>query len=264
MSVTAKEVSGSQSAWTHLPCKLDAGPAPTAAIGLITLPNDASIESELNAFLAIDGVRVFANRIRRPAQGTADSLREMEQHLGEAAALLVPDLPLDVIAYGCTAASMAIGPDAVAAGIRTGRPNIACTDPVSAALKGLRAFETRRIAILNPYGDEVNEVVERFVSSQGFEIVAKASFNQKVDARITRVPPQAIYDAGLELGRAPEVEGLFISCTGLRVSPVIGRLEEALGKPVVSSNQALAWDCLRLSGCEEQVEGFGKLFSHPG
>ena len=39
------------------------------------------------------------------------------------------------------------------------------------------------------------------------------------------------------------------------------RLEAALGKPVVSSNQALAWDCLRQAGCDATVEGFGRLLS---
>ena len=81
------------------------------------------------------------------------------------------------------------------------------------------------------------------------------------DPQIVRIPPSAIYDAGLELGSHPEVEALFISCTGLRVSSIIAPLEEALGKPVVTSNQALAWQCLRLAGCDDAVEGFGRLMS---
>jgi maleate cis-trans isomerase len=28
---------------------------------------------------------------------------------------------------------------------------------------------------------------------------------------------------------------------------------------VVTSNQALAWDCLRLAGCNTAVEGYGRL-----
>ena len=41
---------------------------------------------------------------------------------------------------------------------------------------------------------------------------------------------------------------LFISCTALRASLVIDQIEQRIGKPVVSSNQALAWHSLQLAG----------------
>ena len=102
------------------------------------------------------------------------------------------------------------------------------------------------------------------MSGQGFDIVDKGSFKQRGDPNIVRVPPQAIFEAGLALASPASVDGLFISCTALRVSPVIARLEAALGKPVVSSNQALAWDCLRLAGCDATVPGFGRLLAGEG
>ena len=72
------------------------------------------------------------------------------------------------------------------------------------------------------------------------------------------ISPQAIYAAAYELGQA-DVDAVFISCTGLRASSVIAPLEQALGKPVVASNQALSWDCLRLAGYKDKVEGYGRL-----
>jgi maleate isomerase len=47
----------------------------------------------------------------------------------------------------------------------------------------------------------------------------------------------------------------------LRCSSVIDQLERDIGKPVVASNQALAWDVLRLAGVREQVRGFGRLLT---
>lgn len=264
MSTTTSSTCSVSAPWRHVPCELDAGPTSRAAIGLITLPNDVTIETELRSFLPLDGVCVLATRIPLPVQGTVDSLRSMEQHLTQAAALIAPVSGLDVIAYGCTSGSMAIGPDVVERRIKAARPEVACANPVSSALKGLRVLDCTRIAVLNPYSDEVNEVVGNHVTSQGFDIVASASFKQIGDRRITRVPPDAIFDAGLGLAGRSDVEALFISCTALRVSPIIDRLEAALGKPVVSSNQALAWDCLRLSGCHEPILGFGQLLAQAG
>ncbi len=42
---------------------------------------------------------------------------------------------------------------------------------------------------------------------------------------------------------------------------IIEDLEEKTGKPVITSNQALAWDALRLCGIETRIYGFGRLLS---
>ena len=245
--------------WETMPCAPDDGPARTAAIGLITLSNDVVIERELRSFLApIEGSAVFASRIPLMLELTPQALRDMEAHIPRAVALIVPDDRLDVMAFGCTSGSMAIGPARVAAAVHRSRPGSPVTDPVSAALKGLKALGARRIALLTPYPDAVNEVVAGYVGAQGFEIAERASFKQPNDPGIARVPPEAIYRAGLELGRR-KVDALFISCTALRCSSVIERIEHAIGKPVVTSNQALAWDCLRLASCSAIVEGYGRL-----
>ena len=245
--------------WETMPCSRDDGPAPAAAIGLITLANDVVIEPELRTFLAgIEGAAVYASRIPLMLELTPQALRDMEAHIPRAVELIVPNDRIDVMAFGCTSGSMAIGPENVAAAVHRVRPNVAVTDPVSAALKGLKALGARRIALLTPYPDAVNDVVASYVAAQGFEIAERASFKQPNDPAIARVPPEAIYRAGVELGRR-KVDAVFISCTALRCSSVITRIEQAIGKPVVTSNQALAWDCLRLAGCKTTVEGYGRL-----
>ncbi len=245
--------------WETMPCTPDEGPARTAAIGLITLANDVVIERELRTFLApVEGAAVFASRIPLMLKLTPEGLRDMEAHIPSAVELIVPNDRLDVMVFGCTSGSMTIGPERVAAAVHRARPGIAVTDPVSAALKGLKALGARRIALLTPYPDAVNDVVATYVGAQGFDIAERASFKQPNDPAIARVPPEAIYKAGLELGRR-NVDAVFISCTALRCSSVIERIEQAIGKPVVTSNQALAWDCLRLAGCKTAVKGYGRL-----
>jgi maleate isomerase len=245
--------------WETMACTPDDGPARAAAIGLITLGNDVVIEHELRTFLApVEGAAVFASRIPLMLKLTPQALQDMEAHIPRAVELIVPDDRLDVMAFGCTSGSMAIGPARVAAAVHQARPGIPVTDPVSAALKGLKALGARRIALLTPYPDAVNEVVAGYVGAQGFEIAERASFKQPNDPAIARVPPEAIYRAGVELGRR-KLDALFISCTALRCSSVIERIEQAIGKPVVTSNQALAWDCLRLAGSGARIAGYGRL-----
>jgi maleate cis-trans isomerase len=74
---------------------------------------------------------------------------------------------------------------------------------------------------------------------------------------------QTIRQAVLELGRSDAVDTVFVACTSLRVADSLEGLEKALGKPVTSSNHALAWHCLRLAGYHDPVPGFGRLFIRP-
>ncbi|MBT6116684.1 MAG: hypothetical protein HOH66_02330, partial [Rhodospirillaceae bacterium] len=147
---------------------------------------------------------------------------------------------------------------AVDARIHEARPGIAVTDPVRAAIKGLHALGAKRIAMLTPYPDEVNAVVARFMAEKGFEVIAGASFRRLGDADIARTPPVAVRAAALELAQTG-ADAVFASGTAMRAAGAIQAIEDETGIPVVSSNQALAWDCLRLAGCADPVPGFGHL-----
>ncbi len=255
---TAAETKGPRP-WRQMPVTHDAGPGALASIGLIVLATDKASEPDVAAFLpAGEDVSLFASRVPMEPVVTPATLAAMGDHLGRAMALLLPDRPLDVVAYGCTTGSIAIGPDQVAAKVQAVRPGIPVTNPVEAAVKGLRRLGSNRVSVLTPYPDDVNAMVEDYLVGAGLELADLGSFKQRGDPEINAVAPQSIYEAGLEIGGG-DCEALFISCTGLRTAGVVGRLEAALGKPVVTSNQALAWDSLRLAGYGAPVSGFGRL-----
>jgi maleate isomerase len=56
------------------------------------------------------------------------------------------------------------------------------------------------------------------------------------------------------------VDAVFVSCTSLRVAEVAREIEDALGKPVTSSNHAMAWHSLRLARIEDRLPQWGRLF----
>lgn len=248
-----------QPEWPTLPCGFDNSLAGRAAIGLLALASDGVIESELRNFLTSDGVAVYTTRLPRIPDTTPSSLRLMEQGIAECTERLLPGRKLDALAFGCTSAVMVIGPEAVTAKIRTVRDGIAVTDPVSASLKALELLGTRRVAVLTPYVDSVNAEVASYLIRNGLIISDCASFKQ-MSGTINRITEADVYRAGMHLARG-DAEAVFISCTGLRCSSVIDQLERDIGKPVVASNQALAWDLLRLTGVKDQVRGFGRLLA---
>ena len=68
----------------------------------------------------------------------------------------------------------------------------------------------------------------------------------------------------IELARilsGTDCEGLLISCAGIQLAPVLGQIENEFGRPVIASNQALVWHCLRLLNLPDRPAGYGALLA---
>jgi maleate isomerase len=247
----------------HLPFSTDGGIAARAAIGLIVLATDQTIEHEFRRLLDLPGVAFYESRILNDAAITPETLRRMEARLAEAASLILPGLPLDVVAFGCTSASMVIGEERVFERIREARPGVACTTPITAAFAALRALDARRIALLTPYRDDINRFIRDYIEARGVSVPVMGSFNEEDDLKAARIDAASIREAAIELGRSDRIDAVFVSCTSLRLVDAVAGIEAALGKPVTSSNHAMAWHSLRLAGIDDVRPGCGRLFERP-
>src|SRR5690348_5145912 len=232
----------------NIPFTLDEGIGHRAAIGLVVLATDHTIEHEWRQMLRLDGVAFYESRLWNSATINPETLREMEKSLAGAAALIRPGEHLDVLAYGCTSGTMVIGEETVFSRLREARPGIACTSPITGALAGLEALGARRIALLTPYIDRINRMMRDYIEARGIEVPVMGSFNHDNDNEVARISAASLEAAILELGRHEAVDAVFVSCTSMRVAALVERIENALGKPVTSSNHAMAWHALRLAG----------------
>ncbi len=134
------------------------------------------------------------------------------------------------------------------------------TNPLTASVAALRALGATRLGVVSPYIATVADAIRDAFVARGFEVPKTLSFGEELEARVARIDPKSIQAAALEIGRDPEVDAVFLSCTNLRTMDIINALEDELGKPVVSSNQALAWHMAQLAGCKAGPNAPGKLF----
>lgn len=243
----------------NIPFTLDDGISHRAAIGLLVLATDHTIEHEWREMLRLDGVGFYEARLFNATTITPETLRRMEGELTKTAALIRPGERIDVLAYGCTSGTMVIGEETVFARLREARPGVACTSPITGALAGLKALGVRRIALLTPYIDSINQMMRDYIQARGVAVPVMGTFNNDNDNEVARISAELVEAAVLDLGSQPDVDAVFVSCTSLRVAHLIERLEERLGKPVTASNHAMAWHALRLAGYDESVPGFGRL-----
>jgi maleate isomerase len=244
----------------RMPHALDDGPASRARIGLAALSGNQITEHEFRRILAIEGVEFYTSRIADSVNITPETLRETEQHLADAVSLILPGIPLDVVAFTCTSATIVNGEDRVFARIRERRPGVSCTTPITAALAAARALGLRRIAMLTPYVPEINMMMRAYIQARDFAVPAVGSFNNGNDHEVARITTQSVCDAVRALARAAPVDGIFVSCGSLRLAGAIDGLEREIGLPVFSSNHAMAWHCLRLAGVTDRLSGLGALY----
>ena len=120
----------------------------------------------------------------------------------------------------------------------------------------------RKIGLVTPYAADVSAAMIDLLQCNGFEVVNFGSFEQKEDATVARISPSSIHDAICEIGTADDVDAVFVSCTNLQTFNIIEQAEASIGKPVVSSNQALAWHMAQLAGIADSTTGPGRLFTN--
>jgi maleate isomerase len=241
--------------------RFDAGRHDRARLGFVLLAMEQTIDSDLFRY-APTGVGVHCTRAPMANEVTSENLRQMLGGLADAAGLLLPDAELDVICYACTSGSVVIGEEAVCAELERGAPGARATTLVSGVIAGLKALGADKIAVATPYLDEVNEIEARYLEESGFDVVNIEGLNIIRDADMVRVTPSYIREFARNVDRA-EADALFISCGALRALEIIEPLEAEIGKPVVTSNQAMLWHCLRLAGIEDVIPGLGRLTMQP-
>jgi maleate isomerase len=206
------------------------------------------------------GVSVFASRMFIPPATTPEAFIEMDRTDGKSAIRQLSSVFPDVIAYGCTASSIVQGL-AYDAHLRAEIEETYAVPATTAAHAILTAAQTlgaTTVSIVSPYTDEVDAAEHRYFESAGLKILGGAHLGISDGFRLAEPEPQTLLELGLR-GCDAKADALIVSCLNTRSHTVIAALEQALGKPVITSTQATLWHALRLAGIKDSIPGFGRL-----
>jgi maleate isomerase len=219
-------------------------------VGLVIPSLNVIVEDDMRRELPADvGLHIGRLRLRK-TQGrvTQAALLDAGRDAVEQSSLL-SDAGMDAIAFNCTGASLSDGPE----GARRLRDEISAvtrtlaTTTILSVVRALRASGLKRIVHVCPFTAEFGADEAAFLRAEGFEIVESCGLNF-TDARLAaKLSPQEICDIAIRADR-PEAEGLFLSCANVRAMEATAELQQRLGKPAVTSNQAVIWDLLDMIG----------------
>ena len=234
---------------------------PNPRIGLITLASDFRIEKDFNNLIYGKDIDLFCNRIKCYNPLTNETLKKMADDITDVTKEILPDQKLDCVAYGCTSGSIAAGYDSIFEKVNKAKPNTKVSTPITAAIKGMKKLGIKNLSIFTPYTSEINDSVADFFNKENFKINDMNYFDIASDLDIGKVDSNHLFSVLKKIDLSKS-DALFVSCTALPVLSLINDLEKELNKPVITSNQALIWDCLELINSNNNIEGFGRLFKN--
>lgn len=212
------------------------------SVGLIVLETDLTTEHDFRRLMQqhLLDFDLYVNRIRFVNPVTIDNLRSMLSDLEKVSSKILPDCPVDTMVFACTAASAWLGDEAVTTAIQRGKPGASVITTAGASASSLTDLGKRKISVLTPYSEAVSQGLVDYFSERGLNIVSLTYLDIPDDRDIARLDPKSLIQAAKE-AMSEDAGALFVSCTALRTVDVLDEIQDAIGRPVISSNQATFW-----------------------
>ncbi len=221
---------------------------PVARMGVILSSSNRCVEPYFQAH-APDGLGLHYTRMRMAAGLRGDAQEVTEAAI--AAAGFLADARVDVIDLQATGIIMAAGPEAEAELVgsitqATGIPSFTATQ---AMVEGLRALDLERVALVTPFDEAANATERAYLEAQGFTIAGEVGLGTGGGIKTAAVPAAEWLGAAIAADSA-EAQGFVLSGSNTTMVDAIAPIENALGKPVVTSIQAALWAGVQRLGKE--------------
>ncbi len=141
---------------------------------------------------------------------------------------------------------------------------LACTS-VLALNEILKETGVRRLGLVSPYRDDVQEAIVRNYERDGIDCTAECHLGLQDNFSFSQVTEEEIREMVREVMSGPEPtrpEAVAIYCTNLRGAPMAAALEAEFGVPVYDTIATVVWKSLRLAGVDtRRLARWGSLFA---
>ena len=231
--------------------------APRARYGLIIPSSNRMAEPHANRYTPA-GIVPHVTRLRMTGAHFMP-LDDLLPRVSEAAAMLA-DAKCDPVVFHCTANSMAEGIDGekrIGAAIHAATGG-KVTTTAAATMAALKALEASRIVLISPYTRKNHEHELIFMEQAGIEVVGDKNLGLTGSDAYCGMPAPEWVEMLKEM-KNDRADAYFISCANIQAIDVIEELEALLNRPVLTSNQLVIWQALRLAGIKDAIPGLGRL-----
>jgi maleate isomerase len=226
-------------------------------LGLIIPSLNVTIEPEFNS-RAPPNVSIHATRLLLP-KGDKKNLVNMAKDT-ELACKLLASAHVNVIAYACTTGSLIGGrkwEEKLSARMESSS-GVPVVTTARSVIDSLQELGISSVAVATPYVSEVNQLEKKFLEEWNVKVTKIYGLGYVRGEDLHSEPPDKAVEMAEKVDSV-DAEGIFLSCTDLKTFTILGKVEKALGKPVISSNSATLWSCLRTMNLPTRIRGMGAL-----
>jgi maleate isomerase len=234
---------------------------PLARIGLIIPSSNRLTEPQLRHFappeLGIHVTRLqMTGKWNRPLSALTEDIQRASGALADAKP--------DVIVFHCTGHAMEEGPegDARTRELIKSATGIEALSTACAIEEAIRALNLKRLILLTPYEQDANDHEIDYLRQLNIAVLHDVALALPGSDQYLALPPERWVELAAEHAR-DAADGYFLSCTNTTQIEAIEPIERKLGKPVVNSNQAVLWACMKRLrhklGATRLAPGLGRL-----
>lgn len=233
-----------------------------ARIGLIIPSSNRLAEPQFQKY-APPGVGVHVTRLRMTGKWHKP-LSQLREAIAEAAAAL-SDTDPGIVVFNCTASSMENGLAGEMAVLEVIQKASGCSAITTgqAITQALKRLAVKKLVLISPYVEKTNQHEVCYLHEAGFEVLHDFGLGLGGGDEYIAVTPRRWREVVCDNIR-PEADGYLLSCTNTTMIEAIEKLEQQLQKPIVTSNQATLWACLRKLDFIDSIKGLGRLFELTG
>jgi maleate isomerase len=204
-------------------------------------------------------LQVHAARIPLLRSGAETSPRSDDADVDYQASLL-GSAKVEVVALAQTAASLASDDfdDRITKRMSeaAGVPAITSARAIGLAVRALGA---RRIALVTPFPVPVlKRLISHYTGKYGLEVVASESFSGS-DSVIYPALGQELARDAIARTDGPDIEVFVVPGGNFPTMSFISDWERTVGKPVITTNQAMLWAMIGIMRADERLLSFGQL-----
>jgi maleate isomerase len=245
----------------------------TYRIGQIVPSSNTTMETEIPAMLnsRLDLFPqerfTFHSARMRMMHVTPEELKKMDVD-SDRCAIELSDARCDVLAYACLVAIMCQGPGyhrvSEARLGRTTEANGAPTPIVSSAgalIEGIKALGARRVSIITPYMKPLTQQVVEYIESEDIEVIDSISLEVPDNLEVGRLDPMNLIGHADRLDVSGADAVVLSACVQMPSLAAIQRVEDRLGKPVLSAAVSTVYRILKTLDLAPRVPNAGSLLS---
>ncbi len=245
----------------------------TYRIGQIVPSSNTTMETEIPAMLNSrldlfpDERFTFHSARMRMMHVTPEELKKMDVD-SDRCAIELSDARCDVLAYACLVAIMCQGPGyhrvSEARLGKTAEANGAPTPIVSSAgalIEGIKALGARRVSIITPYMKPLTQQVVEYIESEDIEVIDSISLEVPDNLEVGRLDPLNLIGHADRLNVSGADAVVLSACVQMPSLPAIQRVEDRLGKPVLSAAVSTVYRILKTLDLAPRVPNAGSLLS---